>query len=487
MKRIFLTVTGITIAIIISAQNYVDALRYSQFFPTGSARNLSMGGTMGIFGGDLSSAYTNPAGLGVYRKSELAMTPGYNYSGFNADYHHNSSEDFIHKISLDNIGFVSAYQNKSSGLVGVSFGITYNRLKDFNSNMIISGTNPNSSLADYFMMNANGISPDYLDGYWEWLAYEGMIIEIDSTKPLYQYQTPVLLDVSQRRTLTTKGNLGEWDFAFGLNYNHKFYLGAGMGVVSLRYSEINDHYEFDSQNLSDFDNFTFSQELTARGTGVNFRLGFIARPVEFIRIGATMQTPTWYNIEDDFYTTLISNFGSSTYSSYPTDYDGSELGDLVSEYKLVTPFKSTGSIGLQFGKIGLIGVEAEYINYASMRLREGYDGYNFYDENNEITDAFRDIINFRTGGEIRVDKISIRGGFAYFPSPYEKGELNEDARNMNISAGFGIRDKNFFIDLGTVYIIQNEKYNLYNDPGGSNVADLKNRYLKVLATVGFRF
>ena len=58
---------------------------------------------------------------------------------------------------------------------------------------------------------------------------------------------------------------------------------------------------------------------------------------------------------------------------------------------------------------------------------------------------------------------------------------------MNISAGFGIRDKNFFIDLGAAYILQNEKYNLYNDPGGSNIAELKNRYLKVLATIGFRF
>ncbi|HJX70301.1 MAG TPA: hypothetical protein VJ346_00060 [Bacteroidales bacterium] len=494
MKRIFLSATGIVIAITISAQSYVDALRYSQFLPTGSARNLSMGGSMGVFGGDLSSTYTNPAGLGVYRKSEIAFTPGYNYSSFKADYsfkkdnifYPGNAEDFINKISLDNIGFVSAYQNKSSGLVGVSFGVSYNKLKDFNSNVIISGTNPYSSLADYFMDNAYQTHPDDLDGYWEWLAYEGHIIDTISNSG-YEYDTPVLLPVSQRRTLTTKGSLGEWDFAFGLNYNHKIYLGAGMGIVRINYSEINDHYEYDSENLSDFNNFTFSQELTASGTGVNFRLGLIARPVEFIRIGVTMQTPTWYSIEDEFYTTLNSEFSSGSYTSYPTDFDGSELGVLVSNYKLITPFKSTGSLGFQVGKVGLIGFEAEYINFASMRLREGYEGYNFYDENNEITGTFRDILNLRTGGEIRFDKISFRGGFAYFPSPYERGELNENSRNMSISTGFGIRDKNFFIDLGTAYVLQNEKYNLYDDPGGSNVAEFKNRYLKVLATVGFRF
>ena len=486
MKRILFTVIGIATAIVVSAQNYVDALRYSQFFPTGTARNLSMGGSLGVFGGDLSSCYTNPAGLGIYRKSEIAFTAGYNYSSYDADYYSGSSKDFINKISLDNIGFISAYKNKSEGLVGISFGVTYNRMKDFNSNVIISGINPYSSMADYFMDNANGTSPDYLDGYWEWLAYEGLIIDTISGSN-YQYDPPVLLPVSQRRTLTTKGGIGEWDLAFGLNFSHKVYFGAGLGIVRIDYSEMNDHYEFDYQNSSDFDNFTFSQELTARGTGVNFRLGLIARPVEFIRIGASIQTPTWYSIEDEFYTTLNSDFSFGSYTSYPTDYDGSDLGVLVSKYKLITPFKSAGSLGLQFGNVGLLSCEAEFVNYASMRLREGYDGYQFFNENNEITDAFRNVINIRSGGEIRFNQISFRGGFAYFPSPYDKGELNEKSSNMNFSAGLGIRDKNFFVDLGTVYVLQNEKYNLYQDPGGSNVADLKNKYLKVLATVGLRF
>lgn len=469
----------------LSAQNYVDALRYSQLFPTGTARNVSMGGAMGIFGADMSSTFTNPAGLGVYRKSEFTVTPAYNYSSFKADYYSTNSQDFINKVSLDNIGFVSTYNNKSNGLVGFSFGLTYNRLKDFNSNVVISGLNQYSSLADYFLSYANGTSPDYLDGYWEWLAYEGGIIELDTTLPGDQYVTPVLLPVSQRRTLTTKGGIGEWDLAFGFNYNNKIYFGGGMGLTRLYYSEVNDHYEYDSQNLNDFNNFTFTQELTTRGTGVNFRLGIIAKPVEYIRIGASIQTPTWYHIEDRFYTTLSSNYIS--YTATPTDFNGDPLGDLITKYKLITPFKTTGSLGLQFGKLGLLSIEADYMNYASMRLREGYEGYNYYNENSEITDAFRNTVNVRTGGEIRFDKISLRAGFAYLPSPYKKGELNEKSNTMNISGGLGIHDKNFFIDLGTVYVIHDEKYNLYTDPGGSNIADLNISNFRLLTTIGFRF
>jgi hypothetical protein len=195
----------------------------------------------------------------------------------------------------------------------------------------------------------------------------------------------------------------------------------------------------------------------------------------FLRGTIAVQTPRWYSIEDEFYTTLNSNFSFGSYASIPTDLDGSSLGVLVSKYKLITPPKTSVGIGFQLGKVGILGFECESVFYEFMRLREGQNGYDFFDE------------NLKTGGEIRFNQVSLRGGFAYFPSPFDKGELNEESDNMNFSAGIGIREKNFYIDLGTVYMLKNEKYNLYNDPGGSNVANLKNRYLKVLATIGFRF
>ena len=164
MKKVIIIIAGVLFGLVSHAQNYVDALRYSELFPTGTARNLSVGGAFGTFGGDMSAFYTNPAGLGVYRKSEFTITPGFNYSKNKADYYDHSSEDFMNKLSLDNIGFVSSYNsNKSKGLVGFNFGIAYNRLKDFNNNIIISGYNQYSSFVDYFLSYANGTSPDYLE------------------------------------------------------------------------------------------------------------------------------------------------------------------------------------------------------------------------------------------------------------------------------------------------------------------------------------
>jgi hypothetical protein len=75
MKRLFpLFIIGIA-CIQASAQNQVDALRYSQIYPGGTARSTAMGGAFGALGGDFYSASLNPAGLGVYRSSEFTFTP----------------------------------------------------------------------------------------------------------------------------------------------------------------------------------------------------------------------------------------------------------------------------------------------------------------------------------------------------------------------------------------------------------------------------
>ena len=58
----------------LSAQSPVDAYNLSQTELRGTARFMSMGGAFTALGGDLSTLNQNPAGIGIYRSSEVGLT-----------------------------------------------------------------------------------------------------------------------------------------------------------------------------------------------------------------------------------------------------------------------------------------------------------------------------------------------------------------------------------------------------------------------------
>ena len=68
------------------AQEPVDALRYSKFTPTGSARSIAIGGAMTALGGDISSVNTNPAGIALFKTNEFVLSPGFNFNSNKGTY-----------------------------------------------------------------------------------------------------------------------------------------------------------------------------------------------------------------------------------------------------------------------------------------------------------------------------------------------------------------------------------------------------------------
>ena len=56
------------------AQSAVDLYNMNRPDLRGTARFMSMGGAFTALGGDLSSLNQNPAGIGIYRSSELGLT-----------------------------------------------------------------------------------------------------------------------------------------------------------------------------------------------------------------------------------------------------------------------------------------------------------------------------------------------------------------------------------------------------------------------------
>jgi len=75
MKKQILITGAILLCVFSSnAQNDIDAMRYSQITFGGTARFASMAGSMGALGGDISTLSFNPAGIAIFKKTELSIS-----------------------------------------------------------------------------------------------------------------------------------------------------------------------------------------------------------------------------------------------------------------------------------------------------------------------------------------------------------------------------------------------------------------------------
>jgi hypothetical protein len=495
-KYIFLFSIVLLVPVASIAQDMADALRYSNISVSGTARSGAMGNAFGALGGDFTSASINPAGLGIYRSSEFTVTPISMSTKVESKYYGTGREDSDYKFSLNNISYVNAISvagTNEVGLVNVNLGVGYNRLKDFNRNSIIQGYDVNGSYMDYFVDRANR---DIWSDYYEELAWKTDVLLYD--KKTDEYWSDIQdagYKQSQRKTISENGSIDEYSFVASFNFNHKLYLGLSWGIDDVYYSESSSIYENDdNNNIPYFNSLQFNSLLTTWGVGHNFKFGAIYKPINEIRLGVSIHTPTWYHLHDDFTTSMVT---SLTYA------DGGETYDEKSpynefDYHLQTPMRTTFSGAYLIGKKGLISADYELVSYGSSKLRDGGDGYDFYDENEDISAIFKTSGNLRIGGELVASKnLRLRGGFEYHGSAYElvafnSNQKNADANLMVYSGGIGYNAGMFFADLAYRYSAITEYDALYPTPVDElypipEMASLKTTKHDVLFTLGFRF
>ncbi len=168
-KSIYILIALLGVNLGLSAQNEVDALRYGQFNSVGTARYTAMGGALGAMGADLSVMSNNPAGLGVYRSSQLVFSFGQFNNNAQSNFIGNSST--INEFSLKPtvLGFVVAdVAVSNSDWKFINVGFSYNQLQNFNSRFSVRGTNTESSLLDYEVQKLNeGIVDEDYSSYYQ--------------------------------------------------------------------------------------------------------------------------------------------------------------------------------------------------------------------------------------------------------------------------------------------------------------------------------
>jgi hypothetical protein len=480
-----------------------DMLLYSQQYPWGTARSMGMSGAFGALGADQSSLSINPAGIGFYRTSDLSLTLSLNHNNAESNFYGNKNSDFSEKLGIGNIGYVYTYNTlKDEGWVTASFGIAYNQVNDFNRNVVIKNPKATSSLLDEFVYYANGgenkvpVDINMLNPYYEGLAYE--YYALDKNKGRYvsdfttndnqygQYQ-------ERRRNIT--GGTGEYAFSAGANYSHQLYIGATIGIQDLSYKEVTTHTEVDqNNNIPNLQSFVFTENFKTTGTGYNFKFGAIYKPIDLLRLGLAIHSPTLFVMNSEFYTTIETNLdpdghGGNTY------YAGAE-GDSRKNYNSMTsPWKTITSIAL-VQPFGLIDFDYEHLDYSTMQL-SGDVSTGINTPNDYVKSDYKGVNNFRVGAEIKAGDFAIRGGFGYYSSPYTYSNLTF-INYKTYSAGIGYRGANFYMDLGYTIIKYPDSYLLYsyteqqsngaitylNNP---TVSDINYNLKRITATFGYKF
>lgn len=90
------------------AQSTYDAINFFNPDLVGTARFVGMGGSMSALGGDISTMSTNPAGIGIYRSNDVAVSASLNLLNTKADFLGSVVERDNTQLSFDNFGLVLA-------------------------------------------------------------------------------------------------------------------------------------------------------------------------------------------------------------------------------------------------------------------------------------------------------------------------------------------------------------------------------------------
>lgn len=507
MKRLYSIMAAALLTTAASAQETYDNAQLANKDLNGTARYVGMGGAMEALGADISTMSTNPAGVGLIRRSTISGSFGLNSQSGAED-----MTDFNKtNMSFDQIGFVYAMRGTRSS---VNFGFNYSKSRNFDQILTAAGRlNGASQNKQSGMKNYNGI--------YKLRSKDGTLYSQDATCSQLDYlYSNVLLGDGNSRLTDNKGNvigdgtdgflvrpttnadgsttydptfynatgyqfgrgttgyIGQYDFNISGNANDRFYWGLTFGLYDVHYDATTRYMENIVDGTKDIGNMALQDERKITGTGFDVKAGIIFRPVEEspFRIGLYVHTPTWYDLNTKNYTRLNNNldknYGAHDYGEVSESYD----------FKFNTPWRFGASFGHTVGNYLAIGATYEYADYSTcdIRVNDGsevdyWGGVTTVSHSDgvmkqNIKKSLKGVHTIKLGVEFKPEKnFAVRLGYNYLSSMYsdkgvKDGYLNSygtyyssttDYTNWKstnrITAGVGYNYRNWNIDLAYQY------------------------------------
>lgn len=524
MKR-FIYIIFSLLPFVAASQNMYNISDLFDNAPSGTARFVSMGGSMGALGGDLSVMGVNPAGTAIYRSSDVYMSGVYGIVKNRSEYENSAITSKYDGLDLSNIGFVLAYDLDNSPVKFLNFGLNFRRKANYNNNFEMVGASNRFSqqyVIDYMYwqnpFDFMDMSKEmYRDFNYNWLAllaaharmYDAdgnFLLAPDGDLPdMYNliYEPTILGYYSE-----TRGGLNVFDMNISANINDRFYLGATLGYYRLDYSRYSCYYEATDTDRK----YVLENDYRLRGSGWDFKLGAILRPFKYspFKIAAFLHSPVLYKLTDSYSASIDGPRPNDDY--FATESEECYGDKVYVSYSLRTPWKFGAAMSYTFGNFLAVNAEYEYSDAASTSFTEGND----IDlaQNEEVSYNLKAQHTVRLGAEFSLNKLmkgagfdkvssSVRVGYNFISSPFKNDAykcmdnavlvdtstefMNKYSKNV-FTAGFGVVVKSFYFDLAYMYQTQkSDFYPFYDMDFVIPAAKVKTTEHTIMAGVGIRF
>jgi long-subunit fatty acid transport protein len=198
---------------------------------------------------------------------------------------------------------------------------------------------------------------------------------------------------------------------------------------------------------------SYSQTVGISGSGINFKIGAILRPIEPLRIGLAVHTPTWTSVRHEYQASMRTSFFGESDQSATTMINRWD-------WSYRTPTRLTAGISYTFGQWAALAFDYERIWYDSISLMERHDTWLVDHYAAEAQELFRPTNNFKAGLEVwALPGLALRAGYAWYGSPLKVDDASYSkptvTTTQNISAGLGFRlGRNTTLDVAYVNTMQ---------------------------------
>lgn len=516
------------------AQTALDAYQAGQGDLRGTARFMSMGGAFTALGGDLTTLGQNPAGIGIYRNSEVGITLDINMQSVTSDAAGMTANNKQTKAFCNNVGYIGAVNLRNSVMPFFQWGVTYGRAASFDRRYSGTVANINSSATNYVasFTASEGWTPEELSGYTPgYSPFNGSYAPWTS---IMMYNSYGINSANDQATdyeglyngtagtatfdVEEHGYVDEYNINFGGNIMNLVYWGMGFGITDIEYSNLTYYTEsFSNATIPDASGegratgggaIGLESWKHIYGTGFNFKIGAIIRPINELRIGLAVHTPTYYNLSYQGWAQNSFNYNSGIQGVFPDNNTYGTSDDWFT-WKYRTPWRLMAGVAGVIGGKGIISADYEYRPYDQMNVQDG-NGNAYSDVNGDVKTYYQAQNILRLGAEYRLTtNWSLRAGYSYASAPFTQAtrdgmnmmytsgpddtetqmSFSMDNETQYVTCGIGFHSGPFYADAAYVWRHRSSTWQAFTNYDGITAprASLSDNQSNIVLSVGFKF